>query len=232
MLEIVIFISISNTRFYDAHMENSQPKKRGRKKKVVSPSEVEDPPQPVNVSNNISDRSNRRKLMVKMYESKASKLDKALREKNFILGIHNRMSKNRHEKIETQYEGFDKRNIRIYEKFCNSTENSDENMQWHVMISPQLIKRVCNMMEFLLTNGPMTNIEESIFQECTSILKSYYKERSILISIESASKELYRSTTYYPNKETAVYKFISEVMRIPPLNELEIYTKSSLESFD
>lgn len=214
-------------------METNQLKKKGRKKKNITQSESEGLQQNINPGTNESDGPSKRSLMIRMYENKASKLDKALRKRSFILNIHNRMTRNRQDKIETQYEGFDRRNVEIYEKFCNSTENSDENMQWHVMISPQIIRRMCNMMNFLLMNGPMTNAEESIFKESVSVLKSYYEERSILVSIESAAKELYRSTTYYPDKETAVYKFINEIMLVPTLDKLEDYTKKgNLTSYE
>ncbi|KAM0680274.1 hypothetical protein GINT2_001659 [Glugoides intestinalis] len=92
-----------------------------------------------------------------------------------------------------------------------------EDLQWHAIVSPQIIKKICNITSFLLKNGPMTKVEDDIFNDCVHTLQTYYSERMRLVKSKDRMKELYLRTTYYPKKDSSIYKFMIEVLKIPKL---------------
>lgn len=217
-------------------MENTdQPKKRGRKRKTEITTETSLITKPetapviqakVVTKTPVNSYRNERKRIVGELERKAKELDPLVNDSQIISRVHDRMASRRLLRmghIEQNYMA-ENRNLENLEnlKFKDLSQNS----KWQFIVLPGAMRKLCSAIDFLLKNGPMTKIEGDIFNECISLVKSYYSERSGLISDENISEEakrICRRTTFYPDRKTPIYDFVSEILSVLDLGELGKY---------
>lgn len=186
-----------------------QPKKRGRKKRIQTiiegKSVVEEQPMTDLVPNpsmkyTESPPIDREKLVVQL-EGMAKTIGSIVDSTEFTKKVYQRLNTTRYTK-RTQK---------------SKQTKIGEGLEWHAIVSPQIIKKICNVMSFLLKNGPMTKVEDDIFNDCVHTIQTYYSERLRLVQGKDRMKELYLRTTYYPKKDSSIYKFMIEVLNIPEL---------------
>lgn len=205
-------------------MEQNQPKKRGRKKKVkieeikpilpipepTEPKSVEKPEIKITPKNRISKEQLTQKLNLAVQE-----LDEALKPDNIVDTIQKKIiSKVIINRKSDQ--DFSQKYMQIYQKVKTSMASKEELQLWQSSISLEMAKNMCVIISFLLQNGPLNQFESSILENALFALKSYYDEQTYLISI---NREKYLNTTYMPSKNSEIYKFLIEVIRIPFLLE-------------
>ena len=215
---------IDNFYLANTPMEQNQPKKRGRKKKI----RVEEPkpfipvpePQEVKVPEKIEVKSlpiNRisKEEATKKLEEAVRVLDDALMPNKIVDKIHEKIMAK--VMINTKTDNiFEDEHLKIYQKIQYSEADRNEIQRWQSQITLEMAKKMCRILNFLLQNGPLNKIENSIMENCLNALKSYYNERAYLHSID---KDKYTKTTYFPEKNSCIFKFLVEVIQISFLNE-------------
>ncbi|ELA42451.1 uncharacterized protein VICG_00550 [Vittaforma corneae ATCC 50505] len=190
----------------------AQPKKRGRKKKIeIVPEKIHVPkaeqPQIIQAKNIVKSPENlqlEREKIVKELEEKASKVDKLVDDEKIINRVHQRMiSKQRFSNRKNEWE---------LERNVGKTV---DDVEWQTVILPGMMNRMCLILEFLLKNGPMTRIDNDIFNECVEVIRLYYTEQLRLISksdINSNLKEICITNMLCPDDDMPANKVINEIL--------------------
>lgn len=200
-------------------MDQSQPKKRGRKKKILQESttqaikaneRVEEPMQETLTEQKINSPFSKDEITFKLEEAR-NKLDNLLEPENLVNSIHNKILKRSLGKREEEME------MAIYKRIKQGEATGQEISQWTDQITGAMAKRICRILDFLLQSGPITKIEESVLESCAEALRSYYAERLNLISEEGY---FYLKSTYFPERGTCSFKYLVEVIEIRDFNEL------------
>lgn len=207
-------------------MDPNQPKRRGRKKKVVEtvpnaviPTEKAYTPSPVlSVEEKAVSRIRVSKEHVQERLNEASIiLEELVKPESIVDAIHERAVKRVMGWATFGEEGLNLRSQETYKRVKCSSASRQEVLEWQNQISTEMARRICRCLDFLLQNGPANKIEANLLNCCSTALKSYYVERSYLISI---NKDVYTSSTYFPIEGSCIYKYLTEVLEIPPLEDL------------
>lgn len=214
-------------------MDENQPKKRGRKKKAqsvvekpitkpIEKAEIQIQHTPVKVTNELFPRLTKQQIARRLEEA-SHELDKHLRPENIAEIIHEKIFKRSLGSNARREEGFDADYKAIYKRIKNSEATPRETIEWQDQITCEMARRICKVLDFLLQCGPVTKIENSVLEGCSAAIKSYYMERFYLISID---KEAHLASTYFPQKDSCIFKYITEVINIPCLSDLvSLYSK-------
>lgn len=189
-----------------------QEKRRGRRRKsevkmAVENGEAQESP-PSSSPKPRTEKGRERRRIAERIEEKMESLERVFREPSFMQGVYTRFYKRRYEESE---------------RYLQEISKSRDERQWSAVMQTQTMKKVCSVLGFLLKSGPMTKVEDEIFNECVEILQEYYIERAELIKRNDKMKEMHIRTTYYPSKETAVYRFMVEMLEIPQKEKLFDY---------
>lgn len=187
----------------------SQPKKRGRKKKVeTAPETIQVPkveqPQIIQAKNVIKSPENlqmEREKIVKELEEKAKKVDQIMKGDEAINRIHEKM--------------VNKKIFNTEEHEWNLDGETLGDIECQTVALPGMIGRICTILEFLLKNGPMTRIDNDVFSECMDVLKLYYAGQSHLNSksdVNNNLKEIYMKSTFYPDMNIPIYKAVDGIL--------------------
>lgn len=229
-------------------MEN-QPKKRGRKKKIIAPEVkessagnivaqpeaaiVEDhPPQAVTTldkseshGKDREERKEKRIEMAKKIENDANEIDKIMNTKSFRDKVLKRFLANRPAGNKIQIKKAIERNLKIFQDLKNDVCNENDIVSRTNLISFEMVKKNCKLLEFLLENGPKTRIEEDIFEKCIECISLYYKERTGFMFKNLMDPLHCLKTTYFPKKDSIAYDFLKATSNIPDEQSLlDIFT--------
>lgn len=215
----------------------TQPKKRGRKKKIQAPEPVEpvrqqsiiidsniDEPtvKPVlaifNNKNNYEKKEERRQRRIernKELSKCAENIDLIMNSKKFLTDFKDKFVDEFyyvHKKIEKRRQLMYLRNLDQIERRCLADTTFE--MLWRNVITYEVARKLIKIIGFLLENGPMTRIEEDIFDDSVEIIKNYYNSQNNIIQ-ESNSGYTIKGTYYFPSPQSNVYKFLFEVLKLP-----------------
>lgn len=194
--------------------QSSQRKKRGRKKKVSGIPEnviqATKPEQPQIIQAKILAKAPEsvlleRQNIIEKYENKVERVDKIIEKNEIIRKVHEKMLNLRTETIEEQLN-------RAANKIYKEDSDLESNIEWQTVILPRMIEKLCKIVEFLLKNGPMTKIENDIFDQCSESLKNYYSDKISQAKNNENLENDCLNYTYYPEKGTVAYEFINNII--------------------
>lgn len=190
---------------------SSNPKRRGRKKKIESPEEKIIVPkteqlQMIQAKNIVKSPENlqmeREKIVIEL-EERAREVDSAIDNMNVENNVYRKM---RH----LLYFDADELDDEI-----ERIEARREEMEWQTVVQREYMRKVCKVLEFLLKNGPMSKIESDIFDRCIEVAMEYYNERTNFIenlTVNDGLRKIYMNTTFYPCQNSPVYQLFNEVL--------------------
>lgn len=202
----------------------TQPKKRGRKKKTETFSEktvvskVEQPQviQAKNIAKSPGDLQFERERLVKEFEANARKVDNVMEDPGLMDRVYKRMKKKMYGETCDREDELEKLKM-------EKSRNAGAEAEWETLVVPDLVSKICSVIDFLLENGPMTRVENDILSDCIDALKSYYITRSSLIlnpEVGDESKGICMRTTFYPKTNTSAYRLLSDALQGEEPNEI------------
>jgi hypothetical protein len=219
--------------YFLSPMDQNHPKKRGGRKKKVTAA-ISDESEGASITlpkeekkreltQEQKDQKERMAKITKELEISTRKLDELLKPERLAGLLNKKVLKQIRGAKEKRAETLDSKNRLIYDRIKEGVASKQDIIEWQDRISGEMAKKICKVINFLLENGPLSTIDRSILGSCTNALESYYEERSYLISVDS---QIYSSSTYYPVKDSGIYKYLIEIVKIPELNNLVEFHKN------
>lgn len=103
--------------------------------------------------------------------------------------------------------------LRIHRAIQENSATPTEQDEWNMQITFEAAKKLCSIIDHLLSSGPLTESELSILDRSVHLLKSYYVSRSQMALSSPTASGRTAEQTYIPKKETFAYKiFIGELV--------------------
>lgn len=212
-------------------MDPKLPKKRGRKKKikleeVTRPVENKQTPLFSNDDTNSSRLNKKPAEYRRLYlEKRAARIremqdrievfDRLAESDEFFQRIHRKFMDEKYPNHSQREEGYDLKYKEVYRRLRNKSSTPDDQLLWINTITKDAVEKVCDMINHLLSSGPLTESEIDILDRCVSLLKAYYVDRTGLIIKNPQNKNYYYSNTYLPLPNTYAYRIFISKYELP-----------------
>lgn len=217
-------------------MENTnQPKKRGRKKKTLSETPTKpyiassmqamaqsilNPPEEPKIQKPLTEEELeeiKRKRNEKIYKLKNAvpKYEAYLTSKEFLDKVELRFMNSRYPNYQERDEMYDLRYSKLYNKIKDQQSSEYEMLIWDEMVVNNAIEKVVEIIDNLLSSGPLTESESSILNKCMILFKSYYKDRNRLRAANIAHSKHYIDNSFVPEKNSTLNEFFTNISPTP-----------------
>lgn len=199
--------------------QNNLPKKRGRKKKIIQEAPVAEEPlihneptqnelPPTVVKKKVFSQQEQEEMKMKRAIS-INKLKIAAKEYNvytsssdFINRVQNKFMERRYRNFMCRVEGFEIKYSKIYKDLKLGIQEKSDEMEWNKTITKNAVKKVSQIIEYLLVSGPLTESESELLNKCVDLFKSYFKHRYFLFIKEIKHSLYYQNDSFVPESRS------------------------------